>query len=259
VSEDAVVALERVGKTFLSSDGAEVVALQGVDLALRRNEFVSLIGPSGCGKSTVLRLIAGLLRPSSGRASIFGLEVTEPRDEIGVVFQRPTLLPWLDVLGNVVFPMRHKYGRVEDRERVRARELLEMVGLTDFAAKRPSELSGGMQQRVAIARSLLHDPDILLMDEPFSALDALTRDEMSFELLRIWGERPKTVVFVTHSIQEALLLSDRIVVMSARPGRITEVIDVPLARPRSLDTLSDPVFVRLSTEIRTKVFTRKPH
>jgi NitT/TauT family transport system ATP-binding protein len=258
VSEAAVVALERVSKTFLSSDGAEVVALEGVDLALRRNEFVSLIGPSGCGKSTVLRLIAGLLRPSSGRASIFGLEVTEPRDEIGVVFQRPTLLPWLDVLGNVVFPVRHKYGRVGDKDRARAQELLHMVGLADFAAKRPAELSGGMQQRVAIARSLLHDPDILLMDEPFSALDALTRDEMSFELLRIWGERPKTVVFVTHSIQEALLLSDRVVVMSARPGRVAEIVDVPLPRPRNLATLSDPGFIRLAGEIRLKVFTRRP-
>jgi NitT/TauT family transport system ATP-binding protein len=254
-----VAELAKVSKTFLSSDGSEVKALQDVDLELRRHEFVSLIGPSGCGKSTILRLLAGLLMPSSGTVSIFDLPVTEPRDEIGIVFQRPTLLPWLTVLGNIVFPMRHKYGRVDARELRRARELLEMVGLAEFGDKRPNELSGGMQQRVAIARSLLHDPEILLMDEPFSALDALTRDEMSFELLRIWNERPKTVLFVTHSIQEALLLSDRIAVMSARPGRVSEVIEVPLARPRSMATLSEPVFLQLANEIRAKVFTRKPH
>ena len=255
---DPVIDLVGVGQTFLSSDRSAVVALQDVDLSLRRHEFVSLIGPSGCGKSTILRLIAGLLMPSCGRVSMFGQTVTEPRDEIGVVFQRPTLLPWLDVMGNVLFPMRHKYGRIDDRDRARATDLLAMVGLTEFARKRPSELSGGMQQRVSIARSLLHDPDILLMDEPFSALDALTRDEMSFELLRIWGERPKTVVFVTHSIQEAVLLSDRIVVMSARPGRVGQIVEVPLARPRGLSTLSDPIFLALADEIRAKVFSRKP-
>jgi NitT/TauT family transport system ATP-binding protein len=253
-----VVELSGVGQTFRSSDGTPVHALQDVDLRLRRHEFVSIIGPSGCGKSTILRLVGGLLQPTAGMVSIFGLPVTEPRDEIGIVFQKPTLLPWLNVLENITFPMKHKYGRVDARDVARGHELLAIIGLADFAAKRPSELSGGMQQRVAIARSLLHDPDILLMDEPFSALDALTRDEMSFELLRIWGERPKTVVFVTHSIQEALLLSDRIVVMSARPGRVAEIIDVPLPRPRSLATLADPVFTGLANEIRLKVFSRKP-
>ena len=223
-----VIDLNAVTQTFVSSDGSPVTALQNVDLHLQRNEFVSLIGPSGCGKSTVLRLIAGLLRPSAGEVRIFDLPVTEPRDEIGMVFQKPTLLPWLSVVDNITFPMRHKYGRVDARDQARAQALLQMIGLQDFGHKRPHELSGGMQQRVAIARSLLHDPDILLMDEPFSALDALTRDEMSFELLRICSERPKTVVFVTHSIQEALLLSDRIVVMSARPGRVSRIIDVPL-------------------------------
>ncbi len=253
-----VVELNRVGQTFTSSDGSPVLALQDVDLGLRRHEFISILGPSGCGKSTILRLIAGLLKPTTGTVSIFEMPVTEPRDEIGMVFQKPTLLPWLNVLDNITFPMRHKYGRVEPREADRAQALLHMVGLGDFAAKRPAELSGGMQQRVAIARSLLHDPDILLMDEPFSALDALTRDEMSFELLRIWSERPKTVIFVTHSIQEALLLSDRIVVMSARPGRVAEIIDVPLARPRNLATLADPIFTGMANEIRVKMFSRKP-
>ncbi|MEF7613381.1 ABC transporter ATP-binding protein [Aquincola sp. MAHUQ-54] len=253
-----MVRFEGVGQTFRSSDGSAVTALQDVNLSLRRHEFVSVIGPSGCGKSTLLRLVAGLLRPTAGTVSIFGMPVTEPRDEIGFAFQKPTLLPWLNVLDNITFPMKHKHGRVDARDTARAHALLKTVGLADFAGKRPHELSGGMQQRVAIARALLHDPDILLMDEPFSALDALTRDEMSFELLRIWGERPKTVVFVTHSIPEALLLSDRIVVMSARPGRIAEIIDVPLARPRHLATLGDPVFTQLANEIRVKVFTRKP-
>nr|WP_256354576.1 MULTISPECIES: ABC transporter ATP-binding protein [unclassified Variovorax] len=253
-----VIEFKGVGQVFTSSDGSRVEALHDVNLSLRRHEFVSLIGPSGCGKSTLLRLVGGLLKPTSGAVSIFGMPVTEPRDEIGFAFQKPTLLPWLDVLDNITFPMRHKYGRIDDGDKARAQSLLETVGLRDFARKRIGELSGGMQQRAAIARALLHDPDILLMDEPFSALDALTRDEMSFELLRIWSERPKTVVFVTHSIQEALLLSDRIVVMSARPGRVAEIIDVPLARPRNLATLSDPVFTHLANDIRVKVFTRKP-
>ncbi len=254
-----VIELAGVGQTFVSADGKPTVALQGVDLALRRHEFVSIIGPSGCGKSTILRLVGGLIAPSRGTVSIHGRRVTEPPDEVGFVFQRPTLLPWLNVLDNILFPMRHKHGHVSEAERRRAHDLLAMVDLASFATRRPSELSGGMQQRVAIARALLLDPDILLMDEPFSALDALTRDEMSIELLRIWTERPKTVVFVTHSIPEALLLSDRIVVMSARPGQVTEIIDVPLARPRTMDTLADPVLHAMANAIRAKVFTRRPH
>jgi NitT/TauT family transport system ATP-binding protein len=251
-----VIELADVKQVFLSNDGTPVHALEGVSLAIGRHEFVSVIGPSGCGKSTILRLVAGLLRRTAGRVEIYGVPVTEPRDEIGMVFQKPTLLPWLSVRDNVTFPMKHKYGRVDAKEASRALELLELVGLKDFLGKMPDELSGGMQQRVAIARSLLHDPDILLMDEPFSALDALTRDEMSFELLRIWRERPKTVVFVTHSIPEALLLSDRIVVMSARPAAVREIIDVPLARPRTFETLSNPVLHRLANDIREKVFSR---
>jgi NitT/TauT family transport system ATP-binding protein len=252
-----VIELAGVQKTFISADGGRVTALDSASLSVGRHEFVSVIGPSGCGKSTILRLIAGLLRPSAGSVMIYGVPVVEPRDEIGMVFQKPTLLPWLSVLDNVTFPMKHKYGRVEAKERERALELLALVGLQDFMTRHPEELSGGMQQRVAIARSLLHDPDILLMDEPFSALDALTRDEMSFELLRIWTERPKTVVFVTHSIPEALLLSDRIVVMTARPACVREIIEVPLERPRSLATLADPRLHKLANEIREKVFAHK--
>ncbi|MBM7333202.1 ABC transporter ATP-binding protein [Alloalcanivorax marinus] len=252
--ERPAIRFDRVGQVFTSSDGSRVTALDEVSFTLRRHEFVAVIGPSGCGKSTLLRIIAGLVKPTHGQAEIYGLPVAGPREEVGIVFQQPTLLPWLRVRDNVTFPMKHKHGRVSATEKARAEELLEMVGLRDFAHKRPDELSGGMQQRVGIARALLHDPDILLMDEPFSALDALTRDEMSFELLRIWAERPKTVLFITHSIPEALLLADRILVMSARPGRVREIIDVGLARPRSMKTLSEPRFHDLANQIRAQVF-----
>ncbi|WP_375464041.1 ABC transporter ATP-binding protein [uncultured Methylobacterium sp.] len=245
-----------VGQRFQGADGRPVAALDGLSFEIGRHEFLAVLGPSGCGKSTLLRLIAGLIKPTAGQVEIFGRPVTEPRDEIGIVFQKPTLLPWFDVLGNVTFPMRHKHGRVTDAERARARELLALVGLADFAGRRPDELSGGMQQRVGIARALLHDPDILLMDEPFSALDALSRDEMSFELLRIWTERPKTVLFITHAIPEALLLADRVVVMSGRPGRVREILPVPLARPRSMATLSEPAFHDLARHIRGRLFSR---
>ncbi len=253
----AAIDLRNVTQTFQSSDGTAVTALQDVSFSTTRHEFVSIIGPSGCGKSTLLRLLTGLLAPTAGEVEIFGLKVTEPRDDVGFVFQRPTLLPWFDVLDNITFPVRHKTGRVGPETRERGAELLKMVGLADFAKKRPGELSGGMQQRVAIARSLLQDPDILLMDEPFSALDALTRDEMSIELLKILGRRPKTVVFVTHSIAEALLLSNRIVVMLPRPGRLKEVVDVPLSFPRGLHTMADPLFGEISNHIRQKLFAMK--
>jgi NitT/TauT family transport system ATP-binding protein len=249
------IELRDLGHIFISSSGAPVEALQNIGLTVRHHEFVALIGPSGCGKSTVLRLIAGLLMPTHGAVEIDGTLVTEPRDQIGIVFQRPTLLPWLNAFANVTFPIKHKYGRVDAVAAERARALLELVGLEQFGGKMPDELSGGMQQRVAIARSLLHDPEIMLMDEPFSALDALTRDEMSFELLRICHERPKTVVFVTHSITEAILLSDRIAVMTPRPGRICAVLDVPLARPRSFNSMSHPVFHELANRIRGVVFS----
>ncbi|MDV2985187.1 UNVERIFIED_CONTAM: ABC transporter ATP-binding protein [Methylobacteriaceae bacterium AG10] len=245
-----------VGQRFPGADGRAVTALDGLSFDIGRHEFVAVLGPSGCGKSTLLRLLAGLIRPTAGRVEIFDTPVTEPRDDIGIVFQKPTLLPWFDVLSNVTFPMRHKYGRVTPVERERARELLDLVGLADFAGRRPDELSGGMQQRVGIARALLLDPDILLMDEPFSALDALTRDEMSFELLRIWTDRPKTVLFITHAIPEALLLADRVVVMTGRPGRVREILPVPLPRPRTLATLSDPAFHDLANHIRGRLFSR---
>jgi NitT/TauT family transport system ATP-binding protein len=251
-----VISFRALEQVFTAADGRSVHALRNVSFEIGRHEFVAVLGPSGCGKSTLLRLIAGLLPPTQGQVAIFDRVVTEPRDEIGIVFQRPTLLPWFDVLGNVTFPMRHKYGRVTEHELERARKLLALVDLADFEKKRIDELSGGMQQRVAIARALLLDPDILLMDEPFSALDALSRDEMSFELLRIWTQSPKTVLFITHSIPEALLLSDRIIVMTSRPGSIREIIDVPFARPRSASTFSEPQFHELANHIRSQLFSR---
>jgi NitT/TauT family transport system ATP-binding protein len=256
LNSQPVIRFADLKQTFGKNDGSSVTALDGVSFDIGRHEFIAVLGPSGCGKSTLLRLIAGLIKPTAGTLEIYGMPVTEPRDDIGIVFQRPTLLPWFDVLGNVTFPMRHKYGRVTQEERDRARQLLELVGLADFANKQIDELSGGMQQRVAIARALLLDPDILLMDEPFSALDALTREEMSFELLRIWTERPKTVLFITHSIPEALLLADRVVVMSARPGQVREILNVPLARPRSIASLTEPSFNEMANYIRAQLFSR---
>jgi NitT/TauT family transport system ATP-binding protein len=253
---EPVIRFENVDQVFVRDDGVSVTALQGLTFDIGRHEFVAVLGPSGCGKSTLLRQIAGLVAPSAGTLEIYGQAVTEPRDDIGIVFQRPALLPWFDVLGNVTFPFRHKYGRVTQEEKTRARALIRLVGLEQFETARIEHLSGGMQQRVGIARALLLDPDILLMDEPFSALDALTRDEMSFELLRIWSERPKTVLFITHSIPEAVLLADRIIVMSPRPGAVREILDVPLPRPRSLSSLSDPRFHELANYIRSRLFSR---
>ncbi len=247
------ISLRNVEQVFTASNGRDTIALEDISFDVARHEFLALVGPSGCGKSTILRIIAGLIRPSSGGAAINGFPITGPCDEIGIVFQRPTLLPWLTVLDNVTFPMRHKYGRVTKADRTRAHALLELVGLQAFAAMRPDELSGGMQQRVGIARALLHDPDILLMDEPFSSLDALTRDEMSFELLRIWAERPKTVLFVTHSIPEAVLLADRILILSARPGRVQDVLPVDLPRPRSMASLEDARFNAIAGRARSQL------
>ena len=249
------ISFDRVSQIFTSSDGSEVVALDNASFDIGRHEFIAVLGPRAAA-SPLLRILAGLVQPTHGQVSIYGSPVDGPRDEIGIVFQKPTLLPWLNIRDNPTFPMRHKYGRVTAQEITRGEELLELVGLKEFGNKRPDELSGGMQQRAAIARALLHDPEILLMDEPFPALDALTRDELSLELLNIWTQRPKTVLFITHSIPEALLLADRILVMSARPGRVQEIIDVDLPRPRSMQTLTEPRFNELANHIRRKVFSR---
>jgi NitT/TauT family transport system ATP-binding protein len=248
---------ENVSRVFTTKGRGSVTALTDISFAIRKNEFVAFVGPSGCGKSTILRLFAGLIQPTQGKISAHGRLVKEPLDGVGIVFQKPTLLPWLDIESNVVFPMRHKFGRATEKDRLKAHELLSLVSLSEFAKSRPSELSGGMQQRVAIARALLMDPEFLLMDEPFSALDALTRDEMSYELLRIWSERPKTVLFITHSIAEAVLLADRVIVMTPRPGAIAEIVDVPLSRPRDMNTQADPIYSELSTHIRNLIFSKR--
>ncbi|MGW6442184.1 ABC transporter ATP-binding protein [Lentzea sp. NPDC055074] len=211
-----------------SFDG--VRALDGIDLEAGEHEFVAVIGRSGCGKSTLLRLVAGLLRPSHGRVLVDGSPVTRPRRDVSVMFQRPALLPWRTVLANVLLPAEI-LGLGDHRER--AHELLELAGLGGFERRLPHELSGGMQQRVSLCRSLIQSPRVMLMDEPFSALDAITRTELSEELQRIQLARPRAVVFVTHSIDEAVLLADRIVVLSPRPGRVHRVVDVGLARPRA--------------------------
>ncbi len=248
-----MITLDQVGKQFVTRGGDTVAALADVSLTIQPNEFVCLVGPSGCGKSTLLRLVGGLLPPSAGTITIGGSAVTEPRADTGIVFQAPTLLPWASVLDNVLFPV-DMMGKLNAAARQRARALLDLVGLAGFEGKYPRELSGGMQQRAGICRALVHDPDILLMDEPFGALDALTREELTMELLRIWREQPKTILFVTHSIPEAVLLADRVVVMSARPGRIAEIVEVALPRPRDFDMEARHEFQNATHRIRELIF-----
>ncbi len=245
------IELREIEKTFPVEDG-EVRALDGVSLHLARGEFVSLVGPSGCGKSTLLRILGGLSRPTAGRALVDGAEVLVPRMDVAVVFQHPVLLPWRRVIDNVLLPV-DVAGEPRSAHRERAVELLRLVGLEGFANRYPGQLSGGMQQRVSICRALMRHPAILLMDEPFGALDAITREEMGVELLRIWSEVGATVLFITHSISEAVFLSDRVAVMSRRPGRVLEVLNVELPRPRKLALLDTPEFGRLSARVRVLI------
>ncbi len=239
-----------VSKVFRVGKG-EAVALQDADLEVGKGDFVSLIGPSGCGKTTLMRLIADLTEPTAGEIDVAGKTPRQAREdrEYGYVFQAPVLYEWRSVLANVTLPLEIM-GFERARRRQRARELLEMVGLERFERSYPWQLSGGMQQRVSIARALAFDPKLLLMDEPFGALDEITREAMNMELLRLWQETRKTVVFVTHSIAEAVFLSTRIVVMTARPGRIREVIDVDLPYPRTPQSRETPRFFELTTQVR---------
>ncbi|GAA1866640.1 ABC transporter ATP-binding protein [Pseudonocardia ailaonensis] len=235
--ENRWIEVRGLNKIYQARRSEPTHALADIDLSVRRSEFVSLVGPSGCGKTTMLKILAGLVSRSSGEVSIAGRSVTRPLPEVGMVFQAATLLPWRTVLQNVMVPVEVQ-GLDKQRFRARALELLEMVGLAEFADSYPYELSGGMQQRAGICRALVHDPAVLLMDEPFGALDAMTREYMNVELLNIWQRSAKTIVLVTHSIPEAVFLSDRVVVLSARPGRIAEVIDIDLERPRDLSIMS---------------------
>ena len=242
------IAVNELSKLYSTSDGT-VQALQQISFSVSEGEFVAVVGPSGCGKSTLLKVLAGLLPPSQGAAQLRGTPITGPRRDIGVVFQSPVLLPWRSVLDNVLLPVDvQRLGR--DRHLKVATDLLSLVGLDGFERRYPWELSGGMQQRVAITRALIHDPAILLMDEPFGALDAMTREQMNLELQRIWLERKKTVLFITHSIPEAVFLADRILVLTPRPGRIIDDVQVKIPRPRALEVMNFPEFAPYVHSIR---------
>jgi NitT/TauT family transport system ATP-binding protein len=241
--------IEGLSRNYATRNGDPIVALSPTNLTLADGEFVSVVGPSGCGKSTLLKLIAGINRPTAGHIMYRGQPISKATHGLGVVFQSPVLLPWLTVLQNVLLPIRVlRMDRAAANER--AQNLLSLVGLAGFESKYPNELSGGMQQRVSIVRSLIHDPGLLLMDEPFGALDALTRERMSLELQRIWLANRKTVFFITHSIFESVFLSDRVIVMSPRPGRIVEEIQIPFGRPRGLELSTRPEFGELAAHIR---------
>jgi NitT/TauT family transport system ATP-binding protein len=245
------IKIQSLHKTYLTKTG-RTVALQNVDLTIGGDEFIALVGPSGCGKSTLLRLVSALIKPSKGKIFMDGAPVTGPSHDVGIVFQQAVLLPWRNVLDNVLLPAEI-LGLDMKKARERAHQLLELVGLKGFEARGPHELSGGMQQRAAICRALIHNPSVLLMDEPFAALDALTREELGFELLRIWAVEKKTIIFVTHNISEAILLSDRVVAMSPRPGRISEIVEVDLPRPRTIDMEFTTQFKSYSDRVRAVI------
>jgi NitT/TauT family transport system ATP-binding protein len=252
-STGATIAIDARGVSKTFGGGARpVVALSSVDLTVASGEFITIVGPSGCGKSTLLRIIAGLSKPTTGTVTTPGGVVTAPMTDVGVVFQSPVLLDWRNILDNVLIQFELR-GLRADTYADRARALLGAVGLGDFLDRYPRELSGGMRQRAAIARALVHNPSLLLMDEPFGALDALTREQMRVDLEELWMHAPKTVLFVTHGIDEAVLLADRVVVMSPRPGVIEQIIPVDIPRPRGLDTRSNPEFLRIAEQI-TQIF-----
>lgn len=256
--DQPVVDLSGIGKTFSRNDQEPTVALEGIDLTIGRGEFVSLIGPSGCGKSTLLRVIGDLIQPTTGQATVNGKPAGTARlgRDYGMVFQAPVLFEWRTVIANVELPLEI-LGRPRAERTARARAMLDLVDLGGFAGHHPSQLSGGMQQRAAIARALAFEPALLLMDEPFGALDEMTRERMNSELLQIWERTGTTVVFVTHSIPEAVFLSSRVVVMSARPGRITKIIEIDLPRPRSEDTREDGRYFELVTDVRETLRQRE--
>jgi NitT/TauT family transport system ATP-binding protein len=230
-----------LSKTYPTASSGDVTALKSLDFEIFDGEFVSVVGQSGCGKSTLLKLLAGLLPASAGTVELNGRPLCGPSPEAAVVFQSPVLLPWRTVLDNVLLPIEFR-GLARSRYRASALELLEMVGLRDFAQRYPFELSGGMQQRAALVRALVQDPRLLLMDEPFGALDAMTRELMNIELLRIWSQSRKTVLFITHSIAEAIFLSDRVIAMTPRPGSIADIITIDLPRPRDLSIINTDRF-----------------
>jgi NitT/TauT family transport system ATP-binding protein len=234
--------------TFTAPDCA-LEAISEASFAVEQNEFVSIIGMSGCGKSTLLRILAGLVRPTGGRVLLDGSSLTKPQERIGFVFQHPNLMPWRTALQNVILPLEIK-GQGGRGAETRGMEMLDLVGLEEFAETLPRDLSGGMKQRVALARALIYDPDVLLLDEPFGALDALTRERMNWELLKLWRKRRKTVLMVTHNIQEAVFMSDRVLTMSRRPARIEQELVIDLPRPRKQEDLYTPRFWELTHILR---------
>jgi NitT/TauT family transport system ATP-binding protein len=249
--ERAAIQVRAVSKVYASQDGS-VEALSDVSFSVADAEFVTIVGHSGCGKTTLLKIVAGLLAPSSGAVTVRGRAVSEPLPDVGMVFQRPVLLKWRSILDNVMLPIEMLHlPRAEGGER--ALDLLKLAGLSDFRHHYPAQLSGGMQQRAAICRALVHDPSLLLMDEPFGALDLMTREDMNLELLRIWSRRRKTTLLVTHSISEAVFLADRVIVMTPRPGKVAEVVRVTLPRPRLPETKLDPRYSELVQIIGRKI------
>ncbi|MBI1244753.1 MAG: ATP-binding cassette domain-containing protein [Alphaproteobacteria bacterium] len=254
MSATSGISIRGVSKTYGRGTQA-TLALSPLDLEVAPGEFVAIVGPSGCGKSTLLRLVTGLVARTSGDLSVFGKPVDGPVTDVGIVFQQPILLEWRNILENVMFQIDMR-GLDRATYLPKARQLLAAVGLADFAERRPYELSGGMKQRASIARALVHEPPLLMMDEPFGALDALTREQMRIDLERLWMETKKTVVFITHSIDEAVLLADRVVVMSPRPGRIETIMDVDMPRPRGLTARKDPRFVAIADAI-TEIFLER--
>ena len=251
-AQAAAFRLQGVNKRFRSKDGSDVVALHDVSFDVKAGEFVTVVGPSGCGKSTLLRILAGLARASQGEVTLAGRPVNGPSRDVGVVFQAPVLLPWRTVMENVLVPAQIQ-GRDIKASTERARHYLQLVGLEQFHTKYPSELSGGMQQRVGIARALVNDPALLLMDEPFGALDAMTRESMNVELLKLKERTGATIMLVTHSIPEAVFLGDRVVVMSPRPGRITQIVEVDLPQQRTLELINTDRFGTYVTGIRANL------
>jgi NitT/TauT family transport system ATP-binding protein len=243
------VVIDQVVKWYPTSSGP-LHALDEVSLEMRGGEFVSIVGPSGCGKSTLLLMLAGLIQPTLGTITVGDTVVTKPYTDLGIVFQDSVMLDWYNVLGNVM--LQAKMRRLDKAQSTeRAMELLSLVGLDGFEKRRPYELSGGMRQRVAICRALLHEPPLLLMDEPFGALDALTRDQLNLDMLDLWARRQQLVMFVTHSILEAVFMSDRVVVMSQRPGKIEAILEIDLPRPRTLSMRETPEFGKYANEIRS--------
>jgi NitT/TauT family transport system ATP-binding protein len=251
---DHLIEARGVSKTYQTKDGP-VESLKPLDFSIREGEFISVVGPSGCGKSTLLKMVAGLLPISGGMLTLAGKPINGPQKDVGIVFQSAVLLAWRTVLKNILLQaeMRHM---PKDQALAKAQQLIEMAGLKGFENKYPWQLSGGMQQRASICRALLHDPSVLLMDEPFGALDAMTREKMNLELQRIWSASKKTVLLITHSIPEAVFLSDRVIVMSERPGSIAAIYDIDLPRPRTLDMMGSPEFAVYAKKVRAHFYSQ---